>query len=175
MRNLLMLSLVVPILATLSFNAAYAELSEKHVQVALRSIKFITPKIGSGASVAVVYADGDAASKATAESIAAFINSGKAVRKIKLNAKAVSSSGDLSGTRITLFTDGAMAQVDSVSAAAKSNNSIGVASDTACTQSGKCVLSIQTKPKVQIFLNAAAAGETGVSFSNAFMMLVKKH
>ena len=51
----------------------------------------------------------------------------------------------------------------------------GLLTLSACSEAGNCVLSVATEPKIQIYLSSAAADKAGVSFSNAFMMLVKKH
>lgn len=153
-----------------------AELTQKHVQVALKSLKFAKPKISSGATVAIVYGEGNSQSKALAEELSAFIGSGKAAKKITLVPKVMSAAAiDLTGTRLVFVTDAAIPKMSEIVSAANSNNALAIASDTNCSASGLCSLSIEISPKVQIYLSTSAAEKAGVSFSNAFMMLVKKH
>lgn len=170
---------ILPIIAALTgilTAPVFADLSEKHVQVAMKSLKFAQPKIGSGAVVAIIYAQGDSASKALADSLSTFIASGKAVKKIKLTPKVMPADAvDLTGARLVFVTDAAIANISNIASAANSNQALTIASDTNCSVSGLCAMTIETDPKVQIYLSSDAAQNAGVSFSNAFMMLVKKH
>ncbi|MBL4837115.1 MAG: hypothetical protein JKY34_06010 [Kordiimonadaceae bacterium] len=169
------LPIAIALILTLTIPSR-AELTQKHVQVALKSLNFAKPKIPSGATVALIYSEGNAQSKALAENLSAFIASGKARKKIKLVPKIMPATAiDLTGARLVFVTDAAMAKMSEIVSAANSNNALTVASDIKCSASGLCALSIAIAPKVQIYLSSSAAEKAGVSFSNAFMMLVKKH
>jgi len=150
--------------------AAQAELSAMHVNVALKSIKFLQPAPQAGDVAAFVYKDGDAASKSVAEQLAGGMDTSVLAARVTS-----SSAPDLSKARLVFVTDAALADIAGINAVAQPNHAAAVASQTSCSEAGECVLTVETEPKVQIYLSAAAAGKAGVSFSNAFMMLVKKH
>jgi len=171
--NLFTITVCLLALATLP---AKAELTEKHVQVAMKSLKFAKPKIDSGSVVAFVYDEAQPGSKETAEKLVAFVSSGKAVKKVTLAPKAVPASDpDLGGARLVFVTDAALPKIDGILSASAGNSALTIASDTQCSADGMCSMTIETQPKVQIYLSATAAEKAGVSFSSAFMMLVKKH
>jgi len=165
------LTLSVVILTAAGFStSALADLSESHIAVALKSVKFIQPKPKNGEIAAFVYKEGDATSKTLADSLAASMDTSV------LQSKVMSSQSiDLSGARLVFITDAALTDIASIATAAQSNKVAAVAAQKSCSEAGNCVLTVETSPKVQIFLSEDAASKAGISFSSAFKMLVKKH
>ncbi|WCL53613.1 hypothetical protein [Gimibacter soli] len=150
--------------------AARADLTPTHVTVALKSARFLMPAPTPGDIAAIVYKEGDAASKKLAETLAASVDT------VILTPKLTSTANpDFTRARLVFITDAALADIDRLSEIAKIHHVATIASKASCSQADKCVLTVETDPKTQIYLSIDAATAAGVTFSSAFTMLVRKH
>lgn len=152
---------------------ANAEVTEKDLQVLGRAIGFIENGPSGTVSVAVVYADGDAASQASADQLAAFVGTGRSAGKLTMNAVST-AVGALSGADIILVPNGQSSLYDAVKAATSSGKGISASADKACAAAGACVISIASDPKVEIFMSGSASAAANVSFGSAFRMMIKE-
>lgn len=148
-----------------------ASLSQKDVQITAKALGFLDPPPGSGV-VAIVYAAGNAASKADAAAIAALFGDGVAGGSATFTAKMVDGAGLGDGSGFVAVVLAANADGAAAMAAAKAHHIPCITADNAAVQGGGCIIAIQSEPKVDITVSHAAASAAGVSFSSAFRMLI---
>ena len=149
--------------------AAAAPMSAKDVQIIAKALGFLDPA-PAGGMVAVVYTD--AGSKADADAVVTNFGGGLPSAGGTITAKAVDAAalGDGSGYIAIILADGVTS--DTASAAAKAHRIPCITANLALVQSGGCVMSVQSEPKVSITVNHAAAQAAGISFASAFAMLI---
>lgn len=155
---------------------AGAETSKKDVLVASRALNFITPKADGTVTAAIIYDPSDAASKADADALVATIGDKLKAGKVSLSAKLVdiANLGDLGGARIAFIAKNTANHHGAIANALASSGVLAASTDLSCVESGKCALGVRTSPKVEIFVNKAAAGAAGIDFLPAFLMMVKE-
>lgn len=147
------------------------------ISTALKTLLLMNDKPSGAIVVAVVFDPAAPASKADAAAIKNNIDNGAGVPSgLNITAKLVETSalGNLSGAKVALLaSDLPAGSFSAVSAAANALGVLTVSTDLACVKSGKCVLGIVSKPRVEILYNAAAADAAHISFANTFLMLVE--
>jgi hypothetical protein len=151
--------------------AQAASLSDKDVHVIGKVLGFLDP-VPAGGAVAVVYASGDAASKADADAIAALFGGGLAVGSGNVTAKAVDGAALGDGSGYIGIIAAAGVQGDGAMTAAKAHKIPCITSSTALVKAGQCLIAVHSDPSVDITVNHAATTAAGVSFDSAFGMLV---
>ena len=151
--------------------AGAASLTPKDAQIIAKALGFLDPP-AAGGTVAVVYGSGNAASKADADGIASLFEGGLSFGGGTLNAKAVdvASLGDGSGFVAIIVATGG--QGDAVMAAAKAHKMLCATADAALVQGGKCIMAVQSDPKVDITVSRDAAKAASIGFASAFSMLI---
>lgn len=156
--------------------ATLAETSKKDVLVASRALNFISPKPSGTVIAAIIYDPSNAASKADADGLMATIGSSLKAGKVTLSAKLVeiNNLAEVSGAGIAFVTDGLAANHGAIANQLSGTGVLAASTDLACVQAGKCALGVSTSPKVEIFVNKAAAGSAGLEFLPAFLMMVKE-
>ncbi len=128
----------------------------------------------NGGVVAVVYAGNDAASKSDAEDIVANFGSGVKVGANSVTAAAVASTAlNLGGPYVAIIV-AAGAPSDGAMALAKARHIPCVSGIVALVQSGNCIMSVISEPKVSIIINHAAGEAAGINFVPAFRLLIKE-
>ncbi len=150
--------------------AAAASLTNRDAQIIAKVLGFLDPAPAGGV-VAVLYASGDAASKADAAAVVALFGDGLASGGGKVTARAVDARlfGDANGYVAIILAAGA-SNVDA--AGAKAHGLLSISAADALVQAGHCVMVVHASPRVQITVNRAAAQAAGVGFTAAFGMLV---
>jgi len=138
---------LVAVLTFVTLGPAYADVTEKDIQVLGRAIGFIENGPSGTVSVAVVYADGDAASQAAADAVTSLIGTGRSAGKLTMNAVST-ALGALSSADIILVPNGQASLYDAVKAATSSGKGISASADKACAAAGACVISVASDPKV---------------------------
>lgn len=152
---------------------APAAVEAKDVQVVARSLGFVNGMPPATISVAVVFDPAQPGTSADAESFQSLVNGGAKAGSAKLQARTV-PVGEL-GTvdaAVVIVPDGMAAHFDRIRTALKGRGIVSVSTDRACAEQGACVMAVRSLPKVEIVISRAAAGETGVTFSQAFKMLI---
>jgi hypothetical protein len=150
--------------------AAAASLSSRDVQIIAKALGFLDPA-PAGGPVAVLYASGNAASKADAEAIVAMFSGGLASGGGTVTARAVpvASIGDGTGYVAIIVAAGAE---DINVPSAKSHGLLSITGVDRLVRAGRCVMAVHSQPRVDITVNRAAAQATGIGFTAAFGMLV---
>lgn len=171
-RHLLTASLGALALALPMRVARAATLTPKDVLILGRIFGFLDPAVAADGVVAVVYADGNDASRKDAEAIAGYFGDGLKVGTATLKPKLVdvAALGDGAGFVAIIAAQGASGAA--VMAAAKAHNIVCASGEVDQVQAGKCIVAIRSDPKVEITLNRAAASAANVGFAAAFRMMI---
>lgn len=164
-----LLACLLPSLLSLPANGA--TLTAKDSQIVAKAIGFLDPAPAGGV-VAIAYDAANPLSKADAASISALFANGLAEGSSSVTAKPVDAAtlGDGTGYIAVIAAQGASG--DKIMQAAKAHHIPCITAEIGLVQSGQCVMSVQSDPKVEITVNHAAAQEVGVSFQSAFRMLI---
>jgi len=156
------------ILAQLAF-PAYAD-TAKDIQVAGRALTFLENGPSGHVVIGVVFDPSKSASVAQKDAVMAALGSGLDVGSLTLTGKPMEVGAISGGVAALYLTDGL--NFAAAGAAGKAHKLITISADSACVNSGACVMSVTTTPKVEIKVNRAAAAGIGVSFKSAFRMLI---
>lgn len=138
-----------------------------------KMLAFVQQLPANATTIAVVYASGDAGSRADAERIAAEIGDGFRVGATVLKPRVIDAAA-LAASDPAVIVTAADANSEAVMGASRARHALCVTGDLAAVRSGTCMIAIQSSPKVGIWLNAHAAGEAGVGFPTAFHMMVRE-
>jgi hypothetical protein len=152
--------------------------SELDLSVGLKTLPLLTTKPTNPVAMAVVYEAGNPVSKNDAEAIKAAVDAGLEIPgNIKVTAQLVSTAelGRLNGFKIAFLAQALSSTVfSSIHAAASKDGLLTISTDLQCVKSGKCVLGIVARPRVEIYYSPAAAQDAGIDFAPAFIMLAKQ-
>ncbi len=152
--------------------AGAESLTLKSVQILSRAIAFLQPAPSGTATVAIAYDPAEPASKQDADAIAGDFGDGLKAGQANLRAQVVSISQLASGHFIAVVA-AAGANIDQVFSASQALHIPCVTADAQAVQGGRCVMSVQSDPRVDIQINAAAASRSGVAFRSAFMFMAR--
>lgn len=128
-------------------------------------------------NVAIVYDSTGPESKADAESIKNKIDNGIGVPSgLKLTSKLISISelDKLADVKLVFLASGVPPAGFEPVSKASSSGILTISTDLACVRTNKCVLGIESKPRVSIYYSPVAAESAHISFVSAFLMLVKQ-
>jgi predicted ABC-type sugar transport system permease subunit len=134
---------------------ASAEMDAKRLLIVAKVFDFVRDKPRSGARVVVVTGAANVA----------------AVRAALGRFQIVEGSvGDVAGAFAVFVNSTSEAR------AARSLNSaiLSIGSDVGCVNDGACVLAVETRPRVSVFVSQAAASGAGISFDTSFLMLISE-
>lgn len=165
--------LILPALAgALISTPAFAETSQRDLEVIGRALGFMEGVSGSDRTVAIVY---DASSEAEAQALAGTMAGGLSAGRVTLNARLVpmADAGSLSGADAAVLLGGASGDAG-VFSSASSAGVMTVSTDMGCVESGNCVMGVQSAPSVRIVVNRGAAEASSVSFAAAFAMMIEE-
>jgi hypothetical protein len=159
--------------ASLTPVMAWAQVSDRDLQVAGRTFGFVDGMPQGDVAVAVVYDPAAPGSKAEADAIAALMGNGLKVAKNTLKPKLVPVSAlDLSGTKVAYVTAGLAGHHDAIFTAASGAKAMTITKDFACVDAKKCVMGFASEPAVKIQISRSAASSTGLAFSPALKLMV---
>ena len=157
--------------------AAASGFSDKDGQVLGRTLRFLGDGQARSATVAIVYAPSDAASKQEARAVQNVIGSGLMAGRLRLQARLVSADhlgdvGDANAIYVSVNLGGSMA---AIAALAEARHIPTIAANLDCVGAPNgCVVGYLSEPAVQIVISRAATERTGVHFMQAFRMLVRE-
>jgi hypothetical protein len=154
---------------------AFAGDEAKVVEIAARALSFLEPAPSGEVPLTIVFDPAVPASVSQKDAVIGALGAAVTVGSLSLKPTAlpIGDLGSASGPAMFLTT-GLDGSLDKVAAAVAGKQVVTIGADTSCVSSGKCVLGVETQPKVQVLVNAAAAKAAGVSFKSAFRMMVKE-
>lgn len=152
---------------------AQAEVDAKDVQVIARSLGFMNGLPGDSVAVAVLHDPAQPATGADADRFVALLGQGAKAGSAVLVPKKV-AIGELAGLAgpVILLPNGMAAHFQRIRDAQRGRGIVSVTTDRACAENGACVMAVRASPKVEIVISRTAGTEAGVSFKQAFKMLI---
>lgn len=153
---------------------ASAQVTGSTVEVGGRVATFLQPALSGEVTAAIVYQPGLAASESEARTIERALGAGLVVGALKLKPRRVpmTALGGLAGAKVAFVTTGV--NYKALAAAAAPRSILTMSSDAQCAQAGHCVVTIISKPKVQIIISKAARQAARLKFSSGFLMLIRE-
>lgn len=150
--------------------AGAASLTQKDVQILAKAIGFLEPPPSGNGTVAIAYEPSDPASRQDADAIAGYFGTGLQAGSATLKAT-VTAVGQLSAGGFVAVVAAAGVKVDQVAAATRALHVACITSDATAVQSGQCVMSVKSEPKVEILISRSAAASSNVGFGSAFLLM----
>ena len=144
------------------------------LQIAARALSFMERPLSGTVRMGIVYAPGDAASEAEADSAVQLLGSGLRAGNLLFMPVRVALKDASTAVDLYFLPDGMGDKSAVVAAAAEKRKLVCVTLDISQVEKGACVLGVQSKPKVRIFVSRAAALATKSSFVTVFLMMVSE-
>ena len=166
---------VAVVLAAVAFTGApaYADVTEKDIQIMGRVLGFIQNGPEGEVRLGIVYNPDSSASKQTAQSIADMMGSGKKAGKVTFTPVVISSSEvSSSGATVVLVLDGV--NITKVVSAVSGKGIVTIGQSRDCLDNKSCVIVVESAPRVEIMVSRFASDATGVSFASAFRAMIKE-
>lgn len=158
------------LLAVLLFPAvSYADVTSRDIEIFAKAVGFVEGGPKGNVPVAIVYNGTEASSYADAKKALGLMND-YSHGKSRFAGHLV-PMGQPVNMPIAFIMRGA----EKVASSLTRRKIITVASDPACVIAGKCVMAVQSEPKIDIFVSQAASKDAGVRFGAAFLMVVKEY
>ena len=154
--------------------SARAQFTLSDLQIAGRALGFLEKPLSGDVKAGIVYTPEDPRSVAEAGALKSLIGDGLRVGNVKLIPVLVSVA-ELSRADAALFllTAGITeAGTKSVTAAAVAKHTPCITTDLAQVRAGVCAMGVRAQPKIEIFVNRAAAASTNLAFSAVFRIMI---
>ena len=154
--------------------SARAQFTLSDLQIAGRALGFLEKPLSGDVKAGIVYAPDDPRSVAEAEALKGLLGEGLRVGNARLVPVLVPVA-ELSRADVALFflTAGVSgADTKSVTAAAVAKHTPCITTDLAQVRAGVCAMGVRAQPKIEIFVNRAAAASTNLAFSAVFRMMI---
>jgi len=159
------------VLTAVSVWPAAAAVTPKDMQIIGHMLGFFDPPFSGQVQIGIVFGP---ATKAVAETLARQMGAGLVTGGITLVPTLVAESDvATSGVPVLLLTDVAN-QGEAAVKAAVGKRVVVVATEPGCADAGRCIVSLQSDPRVEITVNKAAADMAGVKVGAAFRMMIKE-
>jgi hypothetical protein len=147
-----------------------ASLQPDELKILGKALSFMDPPLPAQPTVAIVYADGNAASRRDAEGLAEQIHDtgfgGVPVTPV------VVDSLSLATARFQLIIAASGMAGEAVIDAARTHRALCITADVEAVRDGNCTMAIRTSNHIEIFVNRNAASQSGVGFATAFRIMV---
>ena len=166
----------LPFALLVAAEPARAELTRTDVFVAARAIGFIAKTGSHDLRVGIVVAPDSAQSVQDGNQLKAIFGTELRVGDNLLK-PVMLRTDQVEGAVVELFflTEGARADSSKVSSASKRRKIPCITFDLAQVRSGACAIGVQTRPKIEIFVNRKAAAESSTIFSSIFRLMITKY
>jgi len=163
-------------LASSCAGSVRADVTAKDLQLLGRALTNLDPPASGAVNFAIVYAPDNPDSGKEADDIKKLLGDGLAVGAVTIKPLMVKvndtvSVADVAGYLMTKGTGPVSAKMNALFKASKKPC---VTFDVDQVRGGSCVLSVRSAPAVEIYVSKAAAAANGVSFTGAFLMLIKE-
>jgi hypothetical protein len=152
---------------------AAAEDSATTLLVAVRALSFLQHPLQGEVIVGIVYQPGNAQSALEAKQLDAMMEDGFRAGQLVLRPRLIALD-ELANSNVGLYfltsdlghAAAALAQLD------RSRKIPCVTTDIVQVQDGNCAMGVRALPRVQILVNRAAAAASGMTFSEAFRVMI---
>jgi ABC-type uncharacterized transport system substrate-binding protein len=152
---------------------AWADVNPGDMQIMARALSFMQKPLVGEVTVGIVYSPSNTQSAREAGVVRQLLSGGLQVGNLTLKSIPV-PIGELAHAKVDIFflTAGMDTEAQSVPAASRERQIPCVTTDLAQVRNGSCTMGIRSLPKIEIFVNRAAAAASGISFSTVFRMMI---
>jgi hypothetical protein len=153
---------------------ALADWTKTDVQVAARALSFVADPLSGTVRVGIIYASDSPRSLRQAQSLRNMLADGLRIGTVELrpvlvdSTKAANADVDLFFLTEFIPADG----TPDLLGDATGRPILCVTTDIAQVRTGSCVMGVQSRPRVEVFVNRAAASANGVTFSTVFRVMI---
>lgn len=146
------------------------------LQLLAQSLSFLRHPPSGPQQVGVVYPANSATGRAEAEQIAAQFDGGVRAGALTLTPRilTVEDVTHSTGVLVLVLTNAALPDAHTVAAAIAGDGVLTAAFELTAIRSDDIVMAISGTPRVEIYLNRAAAVAAGTEFSTAFRMMIQE-
>ena len=157
-------------------STAAAEITPADVMVAGRAIGFVQKFSGGDLRLGIVYAPESAQSLQQANELQAMLGSQFRAGSIVLRPFLVRVD-QVSTANASLFflTEGLGAAAARVASASRDRKIPCITFDLTHVRGGNCTIGVQSRPRVDVFVNKKAAAESGTVFSSVFRLMITEY
>ncbi len=171
MRRIALFAIICGFVAMAS--PAAAQVTQTDLLVAGRAIGFIDNLKRGDVSIGIVYDPAIAQSAQQASELNAMMGNGLHIGNLVLK-PVMLPIGKLGGDNSDLFflTEGVGGEAARVGHASRARKISCITFDLAQVRNGNCTIGVQTQPKIQVFVNRAAAQESGTDLAGVFRIMI---
>jgi hypothetical protein len=153
--------------------AAYV--TDKDIEVAVRTFSFIYGMPKGDITIEVVYDPDNAVSSAEAGQLKKIIGGGDEFANREVRAKMVPlSQMGSTKSKIAYVTHGLEPHYDVLMEKARTNKMLTFSTDFQCVDSQKCVMGVEANPGIKIEISRAAAAASELEFSQALKLMIRE-
>ena len=154
--------------------AATAQVTRNNLLVAGRALGFIdTLSHNSAVRVGIVYDPAVAHSAQQAAELDAILANGLRIGGLELRPVMVPLSGlDGAGVDAFFLTEGLGAEAARVGRVSRIRKMPCITFDLSQVRNGTCAMGVRTRPKIEVYVNRAAAAATGMALASVFRMMI---
>jgi hypothetical protein len=145
-------------------------ISLKDVQTVIRAIGFLENTAADGSVIGIIYNPDNSNSTKSAHDIESLIM--REGGSLHPRLVPVSDISQLQGVSYAFVTDGLEAYYDKLGAKIRSNKILSFTLDRSCLDHNCCAVYINSKDRVEIVVNKAAADAVEAHFKPVFLMMV---
>jgi hypothetical protein len=155
---------------------AAAEPGAAELQVIAQSMGFLLRPPTGTREVGIVYPAGSAVGRREAEHIRAAFGTSLQASSLTLIPRilTVAEAAHEDSAAALLLTDAALPLAGALALAIAGKGMLTITSDPAAVTAGEAVMAVRSEPRVEIYVNRAAAQAAGVEFSTAFRMMIQE-
>jgi hypothetical protein len=154
-------------------SASAASFSPKDLLILGRAVAFLVPPPAPDASIGVVYAPGNHASRQDAEAVDSMIGAGLQAGKVTLRPKLI-EAGALATGSFPVVIAAAGANSAQLGAATRLSHTLCATTEIEAVRSAFCTMAITSEPRVEIVVNHTASAAAGIEFAAAFRMMIRE-
>lgn len=147
---------------------ALAQTTPRDAQLIARAVGFANGLPRGAVDVAVV--DGPGADAVLA-AMGASVSAGGVTltpRRVSLSVLAASHA------RVIIVPEGQASVHAQIAEAARATGALTISTDMSCVRANRCVVGVASAPRVEIVVSRAAARASGVSFAQAFQVMIRE-
>ena len=153
---------------------AQADVTRTDVQVAARALSFVSDPLSGAVRVGIVYSDDSARSLREARNLRSILGSGFRMGNIELMPVLIESAAAATADVDLFFLTEYLTETQTPRLLGDSTGRriLCVTTDLDQVRNGACIMGVRSQPKVEVFVNRAAAAASEITFSTVFRVMI---
>jgi hypothetical protein len=154
-------------------SAARADVTKTDMQVVARALSFVSDPLSGTVRVGIVYAANSPRSVRQAQTLRSMLAAGLRIGTLELRPVLIESAG-IANADVDIFflTEYIPADETPDLGGGVRRPTLCVTTDIPQVRSGACIMGVRSQPKVEVFVNRAAASANDVTFSTVFRVMI---